>query len=262
MTKALALLWTLFALSAGPTLANPYADKAQSRVLHGWVAPDGTRTAALEITLAEGWHTYWRAPGDAGIPPSFDWQGSRNLASAAPVWPRPTVYTQNGMRSIIYTERLVLPLVLTPNTVGKPIRLKGRVDIGVCKDICVPLQVRIDETLRPDSTAATQAIKTALATVPRTGAQNVHCATKLGSRGVLLTVTARLPALGATEHAAVETGDPLVWATDPEISRKGQTLTLKTELVHALSGAFALNRSALRLTLIGQDNAVDIQGCD
>jgi len=189
-------------------------------------------------------------------------QSARNLASAAPAWPRPTVYTQNGMRSIIYTERLVLPLVLTPKTAGKPIRLKGRVDIGVCKDICVPLQVMIDETLPPDSTASSQAIKAALATVPRKAAQDVHCDTELGSRGVLLTVTARLPDLGGAEDAAVETGDPLVWATDPEVSRRGQTLTLKTELIHALSGAFALNRSALRLTLIGSQNAVEIQGCD
>lgn len=259
MKYALALL---VALLAPPALANPYADKAQTRVLHGWVEPDGTRMAALEITLAEGWHTYWRAPGDAGIPPTFSWQGSRNLASVAPAWPRPVVYSQNGMRSIIYTERLVLPIVLTPETTGKPIRLKGTVDIGVCKDICVPLQVVLDETIAPESTAATPAIKTALATVPRTGAQDVSCSTSVGSRGILLTVSASVPSLGSSEDAAVETGDPLVWATDPSVTREGQTLTLKTELVHALSGAFALNRSNLRLTLIGSQNAVDIQGCD
>ncbi len=259
MTKTLALLLALLAL---PALATPYADKAQTRVLHGWFEPDGTRMAALEITLAEGWHTYWRAPGDAGIPPSFNWQGSRNLASATPAWPRPTVYSQNGMRSIIYTGRLVLPISLTPKTSDKPIRVKGTVDIGVCKDICVPFQIVVDETIKADSTAATQAIKTALATVPRTGAQHVSCNTTLGERGIQLTVTASLPHLGGAEDAAIETGDPLVWATDPEVSRSGQTLTLKTELIHALSGAFALNRSALRLTLIGTDNAIDIQGCD
>jgi len=54
MTKTLALLLALLAL---PALANPYADKAQTRVLHGWVEPDGTRIAALEITVAEGGHT-------------------------------------------------------------------------------------------------------------------------------------------------------------------------------------------------------------
>ncbi|WP_438991576.1 protein-disulfide reductase DsbD domain-containing protein [Lentibacter sp.] len=259
MTKALALILAFLAL---PALANPYADKVQTRILHGWSEADGTRMAALELTLAEGWHSYWRAPGDAGIPPSFDWQGSRNLERATPAWPRPTVYTQNGMRSIIYTERLVLPLALTPETSGKPIRLKGRVDIGVCKDICVPFAIAVDETIAPDNSADIQAIKAALATVPRRQPHEVSCETALGSRGVLLTVSTRLPHLGGAEDAAVETGDPLVWASDPEISRKGQTVTLKTELVHALSGAFALNRSALRLTLIGTDNAVDIQGCD
>jgi DsbC/DsbD-like thiol-disulfide interchange protein len=156
----------------------------------------------------------------------------------------------------------VLPISLTPKTSDKPIRLKGTVDIGVCKDICVPLQIMVDETIKANSTAATQAIKTALATVPRAGARHVSCDTTLGTRGIQLTVAASLPHLGGAEDAAIETGDPLVWATDPEVSRRGQTLTLKTELIHALSGTFALNRSALRLTLIGTDNAIDIQGCD
>ncbi|WP_298806439.1 protein-disulfide reductase DsbD domain-containing protein [uncultured Lentibacter sp.] len=259
MTKALTLFLLLFAL---PLQANPYADKAQSRILAGWLQPDGTRMAALEITLAPGWHTYWRAPGDAGIPPSFDWQGSRNLAAVAPAWPRPEVYRQNGMRSIVYTERLVLPLALTPQTAGQPIALKGRVEIGVCKDICVPLHLMLEETLPPETTAAREAIVAALATVPRQTAQDVRCDTRIGRRGLLLTLTARLPGLGAPEDAAIETGDPLVWATDPELRRTGQTLTLTTELIHTLSGAFALNRSALRVTLIGANTAVDIQGCD
>ena len=67
--------------------------------LDGWRQPDGSRLAAVEIRLAPGWHTYWRVPGDAGIPPSFDWSGSSNLASVAYEWPRPEIFDSFGMRT-------------------------------------------------------------------------------------------------------------------------------------------------------------------
>ncbi|MCV2892921.1 protein-disulfide reductase DsbD domain-containing protein [Lentibacter sp. XHP0401] len=261
MKKLIALSAALLAFAL-PALANQYASKAQTRILHGWTEPDGTRMAAIEISLADGWHTYWRAPGDAGIPPQLSWQASRNLSAVTFSWPRPMVYDQNGMRAIIYKNRLVLPMALSPQNAGKPIRFKATLDIGICKDICVPLQVNLNEIISPDSTNATSDIKQALATVPHKAAENIRCTTSAGTRGIILTVLADVPRLGSPENAAVETGDPLVWATDPKVSRIGRSLKLETEFVHALGGAFALNRSALRLTLIGSREAVDIQGCD
>lgn len=256
-----ALTAALFTLAL-PALASPHADKVQTRILQGWAEPDGTRMAAIEIRLAEGWHTYWRAPGDAGIPPQLGWQGSRNLKEVTFHWPRPKVYESDGIRSIIYRDRLVLPMELSPGRAGKPILLKATLDIGVCKDICMPLQINLSETIAPDSRANVADIRTALASVPQESARNIRCRAQAGTRGLLLTLTADAPSLGAPEEAAVETGDPLLWATDPEVSRAGQTLTLTTELVHAVSKTFALNRSGLRFTLIGSQAAVDIQGCD
>lgn len=261
MKHLTALTAALLALAL-PALANPYADKAETRILHGWAEPDGTRMAAVEITLAEGWHTYWRAPGDAGIPPQLGWEGSRNLEGVTFHWPLPEVYASNGMRSIVYHDRLVLPMALSPNRAGKPIRLNATLDIGVCKDICVPVQLKLSETIAADSRADVADIQTALARVPQETAHNIRCTTKAGTRGLVLTVSADAPALGTPEEAAVETGDPLIWATDPQVSRQGQTLTLTTELVHAVSKSFALNRSGLRFTLIGSQAGVDIQGCD
>ena len=53
--------------------------------------------AAVEIRLAPGWHTYWRVPGEAGIPPRFDWSGSQNLAAVAYEWPRPEIIVSYGI---------------------------------------------------------------------------------------------------------------------------------------------------------------------
>jgi DsbC/DsbD-like thiol-disulfide interchange protein len=92
----------------------------------GWQTEDGTHLAALHLRLAEGWKTYWRVPGDAGIVPQFDWSRSQNTASVRARWPRPMIFSQNGYRSIGYEGELVLPLEVVPQQAGKPVALQGR----------------------------------------------------------------------------------------------------------------------------------------
>src|SRR6056297_1113481 len=91
-------------LAAAPASAHAEAampaDVVRAEVLPGWTTGAGTRMAALRLTLAPGWKTYWRAPGDAGIPPAFDWSGSRNLKGVAFHWPAPDVFQSYGIRTI------------------------------------------------------------------------------------------------------------------------------------------------------------------
>ena len=89
-------------------------DMVAVSIVNGWQMADGSHVAALKFVLADGWKTYWRAPGEAGIPPQFDWRGSRNLARAEIEWPTPKQTMTNGMRTIGYEHVLVLPLRLTP----------------------------------------------------------------------------------------------------------------------------------------------------
>ncbi len=261
---------TLFALLGAAFLApvaaaNPYEDKAEARLLQGWIQPDGTRMAALHIRLAPGWKTYWRAPGDAGIPPQFDWSGANNIASARLHWPRPIVFDQGGMRSIGYERELILPMTLTPKRTGKLMAVDATVDIGICKDICVPMRIELEETLAPDARADVRAIKTALARAPESGSAagvtGISCTASSGRDGLIVEMQMTAPPLGGREEAAIETGDPLIWAKEPVLTRSGNRLTLRSELVHAVADSFALDRSALRVTLLGANRAIDIQGC-
>src|SRR6056297_4231173 len=96
-------------LLAMPALAQE-SDLVEARILTGWRLPDGTHQAGLEIRLRDGWKTYWRAPGDAGIPPRFNWSGSRNLSDVAITWPTPRTLSQNGVRTIGYANSLTLPI--------------------------------------------------------------------------------------------------------------------------------------------------------
>lgn len=241
------------------------SDLAQVQVLPGGRTADGVRVAALQLTLPKGWKTYWRAPGDGGIPPMIDWSASRNLASLEPQWPTPHVFEQNGMRSVGYPETLLLPLLLGAKETGAPIRLRGRMLVGICKDICVPAELSFDATLPAVTGPLPKPILTALANRPLPAAQagmsGIRCVLRPSTDGLHLQAEIRLPRTGKVEHAVVETADPLLWVAEPELRRDGANLWLQTELIHVEGDAFALDRTGIRITILGSKTAVDIQGC-
>ncbi|WP_414897350.1 protein-disulfide reductase DsbD domain-containing protein [Rhodovulum sp. YEN HP10] len=236
----------------------------QAEILPGWQTERGTYMAGLHLRLAPGWKTYWRAPGDAGIPPSFDWRGSSNLAAVKLHWPRPRIFSSNGIRSIGYVEDVVLPIELTPADPGRPMELRARIDLGVCQDICMPMELRLDRRL-PDASRA-EPIRAALASRPldartaRVG--QVTCEIAPISDGLRLTARIEVPPLGGSEAAVFELPDPTIWVAQSEIAREGGTLVARSDMVPADGTPFALDRSAIRITLLGRDRAIDIRGCD
>jgi DsbC/DsbD-like thiol-disulfide interchange protein len=242
------------------------ADLVQARVLPGWTAEDGSHVAALHLTLAPGWKTYWRAPGDAGIPPAMDFAGSRNLAAVTPVWPTPEVFFQNGLQTVGYDGQLILPLRIQPQHSAEPAHVAAHVQLGVCNTICVPVDLSFSLDLPARGTDPQQAmIRAALSDQPLSAARaavaDVDCTLTPLEDGLGLTVTITMPSTGNDETVLIETADPLVWVAETETARQGSTLTATTELVHVSGQAFALDRSGLRMTVLGSDRAVDIQGC-
>ncbi|MBL8907576.1 MAG: hypothetical protein JNM20_12955 [Rhizobiales bacterium] len=92
----------------------------------------------LEIELDRGWKTYWRLPGDAGIPPQFDWSRSKNLKSVELLWPAPQRFSDAGGETIGYKDRVVFPLRIVPENPDDPVELNLSLFFGVCQDICIP----------------------------------------------------------------------------------------------------------------------------
>ena len=99
--------------------------------------------AGFDLTLDDGWKTYWRVPGDAGVPPQFDWSRSRNVRTVTVLWPAPSRITDEGGETIGYTERVVFPVDVVAKDPGRPIDLALDAFLGVCEKICIPVKLEM-----------------------------------------------------------------------------------------------------------------------
>jgi DsbC/DsbD-like thiol-disulfide interchange protein len=133
--------------------------------------------AGIEIRLEPGWHTYWRYPGDAGVPPRFDFAGSRNVKAVTVLWPAPQRIPEPGLSVIGYTKDVILPLVVVPQDRAGPITLRLKMDYAVCEKLCVPAQGAVQLSLALGQSSRDAALAEARSRVPKKRA--------LGEGGVL-----------------------------------------------------------------------------
>lgn len=122
---------------------SPWNDDVRSavRLIAGSNAGTSpTLRAGVEIKLRPGWKTYWRYPGDSGVPPNFDFSGSENLKKADVLYPAPHLFTDETGQSLGYKDTVVFPLAITAQQKGKPVRLQVKVDYAVCEKLCVPAE--------------------------------------------------------------------------------------------------------------------------
>jgi DsbC/DsbD-like thiol-disulfide interchange protein len=134
-------------IAACPDLAvaEEWKDRAEVRLIDGGVLADGvTRLAGIEIVLDPEWKTYWRNPGDSGIPPRMDFSASDNVASVSVEWPAPELHYDGYGWVIGYTDAVVFPLLVTPGDGTGPTRLKLKLDYAVCKEICIPAEAEAE----------------------------------------------------------------------------------------------------------------------
>ncbi len=258
------------ALALSPALADAGTnivvldDVAKVDILPGWRTDTGTHMAAVRVRLAPGWKTYWRAPGDGGIPPRFDWSGSKNLGAVQFHWPVPEVFAINGVQSIGYHDELILPMELTPTAGdGKTIELRVSVELGVCEEICLPMQVDLRAEL-PAGAHDDPEIRASLARQPVTarslGIGGATCTVDPIGDGLRVTAQIKMPDLGG-EVAVLELPDKSIWISPSTMSRQGDVLTATADMVPANAAPFLLQRADVRITVLGERRAVEIFGC-
>ena len=144
---------------------------AAARLIAGGAVKSGDVTelrAGIEIRLDPGWKTYWRYPGDSGVPPTFDFSASENVKSVTALWPAPERFADGaGGHSIGYVGDIVLPLRIVPRDARQRSLLRVKLGYAVCGNLCVPAQADLDLTLSGKAGAEEAALEAAEARVPR-----------------------------------------------------------------------------------------------
>ncbi len=255
-------------LIAGPTAAQeaaPFgAGVAHVALVDGWRAANGGIVAGIAMEIAPGWHTYWRNPGEVGMPPAFDWRGSENLAAVSVQWPRPRLFENGGARSLGYEGAVMLPITVTPKDPGKPVRVALELSMGVCSEVCVPDLATLSASFGPKPGPGDPAgIRAALADRPLTpreaGVSAVSCALEAGADGLEMTAAVTFNRRADPgQLAVIESTQPGLWIGTPETSASGPVLTARAPVEAKTPG---IDRSELRLTLVGGGQAIDIAGC-
>jgi DsbC/DsbD-like thiol-disulfide interchange protein len=165
----IAALAACLPLAAHGSDASPWIDDTISslRLIAGGTAVDGSLHAGVEIKLKPGWHTYWRYPGDSGVPPRFAFAGSDNVSAVKVLYPAPRAFSDETGTTIGYMDTIIFPLRVSPRQKGKPATLHVQVDYAVCEKLCVPVTAKTDLTLPGDSPDTEKVLAAAEAQVPK-----------------------------------------------------------------------------------------------
>jgi DsbC/DsbD-like thiol-disulfide interchange protein len=149
--------------------ASPWQRDAHSavRLLAG--SRSGTvLLGGVAIQLQPGWHTYWRTPGDSGVPPRFDFSKSDNVEAVTVLWPAPHKFDDGaGGTSLGYLKQIVLPLRIVAKNADKPVTLRASINYAVCEKLCIPVDSNAELAFASVASTEDGTLSDALNAVPK-----------------------------------------------------------------------------------------------
>ncbi|MFD1331963.1 protein-disulfide reductase DsbD domain-containing protein [Methylopila musalis] len=253
-------LAVLLASPAAAEPASPWVEDGASalRLIDAGEEAGGERLVGLAIRLDAGWKTYWRQPGDSGVPPQFDFSRSENVGEVTVVFPTPERMTDEAGVANVYHGEVLLPLQVRPKTAGAPVRLAVSVDYGVCDKVCVPARGEAALALETDGFfpgPAAAAVRRSLAKAPKRvalgAAADGLAIASLRRTDREVEVTAKAP--GPDVALFAETGDGR-FAPSPQPVAGAPAGEARFRM--AFDGA--LPQSGLRLTLAVAGHAIEV----
>lgn len=245
------ILILVVTLAAGPALAGAsawqeIAPGVKARLISADAIVAGTTQAGLELDLPAGTHTYWRIPGETGIPAEFDFAGSTGLAAPVVDWPYPQIDHTGGYLGYIYSGPLVIPLRF--GAAGGSAVLAAKVTLGICSDICVPAQASFTLPISYAKADAGQGIRLdqAEARTPIAWDRPMPAFGAVTAIAGGLSLAAPDPAIDPQSLIA-DFGDPAILFQTPQKSPDGALWTLK---LLGGAGGKGLEGRTIRLTFM------------
>jgi thiol:disulfide interchange protein DsbD len=104
------------------------------------VAPGAPLALALLIDHQPHWHTYWKNPGDSGLPTTLSWNLPAGFEAGAIRWPTPRQLPLGPLVNFGFEDRLLLPVSVTvpADFAAAALEVKLYAEWLVCKDVCIP----------------------------------------------------------------------------------------------------------------------------
>lgn len=264
LRAAFGLAATLF--TASPALAedsSPWQRDAHSAVrLVAGSRSGGVLLGGIAIQLQDGWKTYWRTPGDSGVPPRFDFSKSDNVEAVTVLWPAPMKFDDGaGGHSLGYKKQVLLPLRIVAKNNDKPVTLRAQISYAVCDKLCIPVEASCELTFASVASTEDGNLSAALDAVPKpanVGDPNpltIRDVRRDGDKNVVVDVSAPD---GKDIHLYVEGPTP-DWALPiPKLLEHGPPGVKR--FVFELDGlppGAKPDGAALKLTLVGSERAYE-----
>ena len=218
----------------------------------------GLRLAGIAITLDPKFITYWRTPGDAGVPPMFDFAGSKNVKAARIEYPAPRKFDEAGAEAFGYSDGVIFPVLITPQDPARPIALDVAFDYAVCANICIPAKAQLHAALGGPASSEAGQVRDALAAVPRprevggTEPVRIDRVTPAGNGG--FTVEATTPDPGAMLFAEAPEG--WFFRASAGSPKPGGRVDFILTLLD--KPATALPAAPMRLTLVTSAGSIEV----
>src|ERR1700737_3907636 len=166
---AATLLASSLAIEARAQDASPWQRDGHSAVrLLAGSRSGAVLMGGIAFALQPGWKTYWRTPGDSGVPPRFDFSKSDNIEAVTVLWPAPTQFDDGaGGHSLGYKGQVVLPLRIVAKNADKPVTLRADINYAVCEKLCIPVEANAELAITSVASTEDSALFAALDTVPK-----------------------------------------------------------------------------------------------
>ncbi|MBY5646204.1 protein-disulfide reductase DsbD domain-containing protein [Rhizobium leguminosarum] len=192
----------------------------------------GKIRAALQIEPKPGWITYWKEPGNSGIPPQVTIAPESSVSLDAIAYPVPKHFFKGAIEDIAYDAPVTLPLSLTAPGKG-PVTIDAAAFIGICKDICIPFQASFELKLGPAIQSHPQEeaiLQAADARLPKPPSQDFDVtAHAMSPDRKTLSLTLALPGEGKAAPDIIVTG-PSGYAFTKQIGGKRDGATFKVDV--------------------------------
>jgi DsbC/DsbD-like thiol-disulfide interchange protein len=257
----------VFLLSVGPQAraqdSSPWQKDGHSAVrLLAGSRSGAVLLGGIAFQLQPGWHTYWRTPGDSGVPPRIDFGKSENIEAVTILWPAPIKFEDGaGGTSLGYQKQVVLPLRIVAKNADKPVTLRADINYAVCEKLCIPVEASAELAFTSVASTEDSTLSAALDTVPKPatiGDPNpltIRDVKREGKNGVLVDVAA----LDSAEVNLFVEGPTPDWALPvPKLLEHGPPGVKRFAFnLDGLPPGANPDGAALKLTLVGGERAYE-----